>query len=100
MTFQKLILDKSESKYDLKQVGLIYFADGKPVPLVLTEEELISLLRLDLDGPKHPSQTLQYYRDKGLLKGVQVGKRLRYFLPDIIEFLEEQSAYFNRKNVS
>ena len=81
-------------------IPTLYFPSGKPVPLVITEEELISLLRLDVDGPKNPKSTLEYYRDKGLLKGIRVGKHMRYYLPDIIKFLEDQSSYTNRKNIS
>jgi hypothetical protein len=43
-----------------------------PVPELLTEEEAIIFLRLDIDGPKDPTITLQYYREQGLLHACQV----------------------------
>jgi len=47
-------------------------------PELLTEEEAIRYLRLDVDGPEKPELTLRRYRDLGLLRGVQVGRNLRY----------------------
>lgn len=49
-----------------------------PCPELLTEDEAIRYLRLDVNGPQNPKGTLKYYRDKGILKGVRVGKNLRY----------------------
>ncbi len=45
---------------------------------LLTEEEAVKWLRLDVDGPADPRQTLKYYRARGLLRGCRVGKRVRY----------------------
>lgn len=70
--------------------NVVFFADGRPVPEVLTEQEAIEFLRLD-DGPKHPKTTLQYYRTEGLLKGVKIGKKLRYTKTDMLRFLEQLS---------
>jgi len=54
-------------------------ADGnggwQPTPALLTEAEAIRFLRLDIDGPAKPENTLRYYRQKGKLKGTQIGKR-------------------------
>lgn len=72
-----------------------YLPSGQPAPLVLTEQELISLLRLDgEDGSKDPHLTLNYYRSRGL-KTIQLGKHLRFYLPDVIKFLEDQSRLTN-----
>lgn len=80
---------------------ILYFPDGKSVPPVLTTEELICLLRLDVDGPKNPKDTLEYYREKKLLRGIKVGQNMRYYLPDVLEFLSNQSDWTNRKeNIS
>ena len=65
-----------------------YFADGRPVPDLLTEEEAIQFLRLDIDGPKSPQATLKYYRDKGLLRPTPVGKMNRYQRKEILRFLD------------
>lgn len=78
----------------------VFMPNGKPAPLVLTEQELIVLLRLDVEGPKDPRITLQYYRDKGLLQGIRIGKRMRYTLGEVLKFLHSQSTWTNRKNVS
>lgn len=72
-----------------------YLPSGQPAPLVLSEQELISLLRLDgEDGSKDPKLTLNYYRSRGL-KCIQLGKHLRFYLPDVIQFLEDQSRLTN-----
>ena len=79
--------------------GPAYMPDGQPVPELMTEDELIKFLRLDIDGPAHPGQTLQYYRDKGLLRATRVGKRLRYQRKEALEFLDRLTDY-TQKNVS
>ena len=78
-------------------ITTIYFPNGNPVPEVLTESDLISLLRLDEDGPKDPTLTINYYRDKGLLRGIRIGKRIRYTKQEILHFLEKQTDWTNRK---
>lgn len=50
----------------------------QPCPELLTEEEAIRYLRLDIDGPSKPVLTLRYYREKGLLRATRVGRKLRY----------------------
>ena len=85
----------------LNNIPTLYFPDGKRVPLVLTSEELVHFLRLDVNGPRSPENTLEYYREKKLLRGVKIGQHMRYYLPDVIEFLNLQSDWTNRKeNVS
>jgi hypothetical protein len=76
-----------------------FFPNGTPVPEVLTEEEAIHFLRLDVDGPKHPELSLQYYRREGLLAGIKLGKRLRYTKTELLEFLERLTK-INNKNIS
>jgi hypothetical protein len=49
-------------------IGPIYFPDGRPAPLVLTEEEAAELLRLE-NGSQKSRFTLQNYRPKGVLRG-------------------------------
>ena len=58
-------------------------------PDLLTPEEAVRFLRLDIGGPSHPTKTLTYYREKGLLKGTRVGRRIRYRLEDLRLFLAE-----------
>jgi hypothetical protein len=50
----------------------------EPCPELLTEEEAIRYLRLDLIDTDSPSNTLRHYRRIGLLRATQVGKCLRY----------------------
>jgi hypothetical protein len=69
-------------------IGTCYMADGSPMPELLTEEETIKFLRLDIDGPEKPELTLKYYRDQGLLKACRVGKHLRYQKKELLKFLD------------
>lgn len=57
-------------------------------PELLTEDEAIRYLRLDVDGPKKPKLTLRYYREKGLLRGTKVGRRMRYRRVELDRLLE------------
>ena len=63
----------------------------QPCPELLTAEEAISYLRLDVDGPKDPEGTLTYYREKGLLRGTRVGRSLRYRRVELERFLEAKT---------
>ena len=72
-----------------------YMPNGCPVPEVMSEEEVISFLRLDSDEA-NPSLTLKYYRDKGLLKGIRIGKKLRYTRQEVLNFLAEQTERSNK----
>ena len=65
-----------------------YFSDGRPVPDLLTEEEAVKFLRLDIDGPKDPSATLKHYRDKKLLRGTRIGRKYRYSRLELLKFIE------------
>jgi hypothetical protein len=69
--------------------GIIAFLpDGRPSPAVLTTEETIELLRLDaVTG----ARTLKYYRDEGLLTGIKLGRKIRYPLPSVLEFLRKKT---------
>ena len=62
-----------------------------PCPELLTEAEAIRYLRLDIDGPAKPENTLRYYREKKKLKGTQIGKRLLYTRKALDEFLEKMT---------
>ena len=59
-----------------------------PCPELLTETEAIRYLRLDPDGPSKPALTLRYYREKGLLRGTRVGRRIRYRREELDRLLE------------
>ena len=62
-----------------------------PCPELLTEAEAIRYLRLDIDGPAKPGNTLRYYREKKKLKGTQIGKRVLYTRKALDEFLEKMT---------
>lgn len=81
------------------EVSPSYFADGRPVPELMTEEEVIRLLRLDTDGPADPHETLKYYRDEGLLKGTRVSRKYRYQRKEILIFLDRLTERTNKKKI-
>jgi hypothetical protein len=62
-----------------------------PCPPLLTEDEVIRYLRLDVDGTPNPKQTLKYYRDKGELTAIKVGKTNKYRVQDVDDFLARKS---------
>ena len=72
-------------------IGPVYMPDGTPAPEVLTRDEAIRFLRLDEADLKNPAISLQYYRDKGDLKGIRIGKTIRYTKTDLLNFLRIQS---------
>ena len=68
-----------------------------PCPELLTENEAIRYLRLDINGPQNPAGTLKYYRDRGFLKAVRIGRNLRYprkSLDGMVEILLEKRSQF------
>jgi len=69
-----------------------------PVPEVMTEPEVIRMLRLDVDGPRDPKTTLRFYREIGLLKATRIGRRLRYWRQEILCFLARQTEETQRRN--
>ena len=59
----------------------------RPAPLVLTEAEAISVLRLDEpDGP------IRRYRDLRLLRGCTIGNVIRYPLGEVLRVLAVKTA--------
>jgi len=61
-------------------------------PELLTEEEAIRYLRLDINGPVNPKGTLKYYRDKGLLRGICIGRNMRYPRKELDAMVEKLLA--------
>ena len=59
-----------------------------PCPELLTEEEAIRFLRLDVNGPGNPSGTLKYYRDQGILRAIRIGRNLRYPRKELDRMIE------------
>lgn len=58
-----------------------------PCPELLTEEEAIRYLRLDIIDVENPEDTLRRYRKQGLVRGTQVGKCVRYRRSELEAFL-------------
>ena len=71
----------------LDGISIIFLPSGKPAPAVLTAVEAAEFLRLD---GKHPERTLKYWRDEGELMGIQLGRRIRYRLEDVMSFLAKK----------
>ena len=64
-------------------------APAEPCPELLTEDEAVRYLRLNIEGPKNPGEALRYYREKGLLRATRVGRKLRYRRVELESFLEQ-----------
>ena len=60
----------------------------QPCPELLTEDETIRYLRLDTISVSNPSATLRRYRERGLLRGTQISKRIFYRRAELDRFIE------------
>ena len=71
---------EQKTKYSFSAPAILPDGNGgfTPCPELLTENEAIRYLRLDIDGPHNPNGTLKYYRDQGVLRAVRIGRNLRY----------------------
>ncbi len=80
MTVQNSNEDTGRNTHTLHTRAILPDRNGTfiPCPELLTEDEAIRYLRLDINGPKNPSGTLKYYRDQGVLRAVRIGRNLRY----------------------
>jgi hypothetical protein len=56
---------------------------------LLTEAEAIAYLRLDTIKIDDPAATLRRYRERGLLRGTQVSKKVFYLRDELDRFLEK-----------
>jgi len=70
-------------------ISVDYMPNGRPCPAILTAEETAILLRLEGDNPE---RTLKFYRDEGQLKGIRLGRKIRYRLVDVRKFLDMKSG--------
>jgi len=70
------------AEQDIRFTTVAVLPDDKggytPCPELLTEAEAIRYLRLDVNGPANPAGTLRYYREKGVLRGICIGRNMRY----------------------
>ena len=60
---------------------------GDRSPHLLDEDEAIRYLRLDEIGIKNPKESLRRYRELGLPRGTQVGKRVYDLRDELDRFL-------------
>jgi hypothetical protein len=65
------------------------FQPGDACPDLLTEEEAIRYLRLDLIDIKNPDETLQRYRKEGHLRGTQISKKVFYLRNELDALLQK-----------
>ena len=66
-------------------------------PALMTEEEAIRYLRLNVDSSTDAHNTLKYYRDRGELIAIQVGRKHRYRRQDLDDFLAKKSEIKKRR---
>ena len=68
-----------------------------PCPELMTEDEAIRYLRLDVDSSHDAHKTMKYYRDKGELIAIKVGRKNRYRRVDLDNSLAEKSEIKKRR---
>jgi len=70
---------------------VLIMPDGRAAPSVLTETELIRLLRLDTLCLDHPDQTLKRYREQRVLRPTKISGRNFYTQRSVQAFLQTQT---------
>ncbi|HUU20273.1 MAG TPA: hypothetical protein VMW72_24200 [Sedimentisphaerales bacterium] len=101
---KKRLLESNDGKWPERPRSLhglmtpVVLPDGNggftPCPELLTEDEAIRFLRLDTVNIKDRAATLKRYRKDGLLRGVQISKKIFYKrteLENLIERLMEKN---------
>lgn len=68
----------------------------QPVPVLMTEQEVVRFLRLDAEDGTDPAQTLARYRNAGQLVAIKVGRWNRYRRQDVEDFLATKSEQKQR----
>ncbi len=72
--------------------------DGSVMPELLTPGEAVTFLRIDNGTTKKPQGTLQYYRDKGLLRATRVGNNVCYQKKELLRFLDILTEQQSKNN--
>ena len=84
--------------------GLAVLPDGNggftACPVLLTELEAIRYLRLDTLGRKAPSKTLQYYRERGLVKATRISNFNFYTRAALDDFIHRMTALSHERRQS
>ena len=84
---QALVLTILPGRYERDGDGRMFMVEpDRPCPFVMTAEEVIRFCRLE--GLKEPEDVLYQHRKAGRLHGFQIGRNIRYLLPDVMRFLE------------
>lgn len=82
---------------------IAFLPDGNggftPCPPLLTEQEAIRYLRLDMDEGAEPEKTLEYYRNTGQIIAIKVGRKNRYRRIDLDMFLEQKSQLKHKRSI-
>jgi hypothetical protein len=71
-----------------QRISIPYMPDGRPAPAVMTADEVAAFLRLDGNAIR----TLKYWRDQGVLRGVRMGRKIRYPLGEVMRFIDRKLA--------
>lgn len=80
--------------------GTFYMPDGSIMPELLSLDEALVFLRLDNGTTKKPQGTLQYYREKGLLRVTRVGNNICYQKKELLRFLDVLTEHQSKNNPS
>ena len=77
-------------------LGLAVLSDGNggftPCPALLTAEEAVRYLRLDTLGRKDPAKSLQWYRERALLRATRISNVNFYTRAALDDFLAKMTA--------
>ncbi len=84
-------LAKNNSDAFMVEASIPSIAQPEEFPDLLTADEAIRFLRLDVNGPVKPELSLRRYRELGLLRGVKVGRHMRYLKSELLAFLQRKT---------
>ena len=83
-------------RYERDENGrLVEIEPPSPAPEVMTAEEAARFLRVD--HLKDPVDWLYQQRRKGLLRGTQIGRDIRYLRTELIQFAEKLTPLLKTK---
>ena len=88
----------NDTTNDTYCAGTFYMPDGSVMPELLTPGEAVIFLRIDNGTTKNPQGTLQYYRDKGLLRATRVGNNVCYQKKELLRFLDILTEQQSKNN--
>jgi hypothetical protein len=75
-------------------IGTSYFSDGKPVPLLMTEEELIKLLRVpELSKSKNYHNVIENLKRFRDIPRVHICGKTLFPLTAILRWVKQETTY-------